>query len=290
MRIVFYTSGLNGIGRIALAISIGNALKRKEIKCKYTVVHSSLFGYLLGDIDQKRLPLENDLELSVEHYHKSLLYKTLTGLKPDIIIVDHMWFTVYNFIKTIRCKKIYITDGVYDSHFKIPLTGGELIFQKSHYDRVLAIEPFKCEFVNDMINPLIMHNRDEILTREKSLNVLNLDPGKKIALYAFSGHPGDYERYLDKYSYLEKEGFQIVHASIYKDSVFPLIDYFNAFDFIVSGAGYNQVWEIRYFKKNAIFEPTHQRFWDQSLRLKEYVRFHFDENGADQLVDMLMNM
>ncbi len=290
MRIVFYTSGLNGIGRIVFGISIGNALARKGIPCKYTILHHSRYGHLAGNFNQIQIPFENDRELSRERFEKSVLYKTLAKLKPDILIVDHMWFMVYNFIQSMPCKKIYLTDAVFDSHFKIPLPDGDMIFQHDHYDRVLAVEPFKSSVISEMINPLIMKNRDEILPREKALELLDLESDRKVALYAFSGHPGDYERFLDKYSYLEMEGFTVFHASISTNKIFPIIDYFNAFDFIVSGAGTNQVWEIRYFNKTAVFEKITQKFWDQSLRLKEYEGFAFDENGADQLVNIIMNM
>jgi hypothetical protein len=245
---------------------------------------------LAGDFHHIKIPLENEIELSKKNCHKSLLYKTLSKLKPDVLLVDHQWFMIYNFIEEVKCKKIYLTDAVYDSHFKIPLPEHDLIFNKEQYDRVLAIEPFMNNMHLEMINPLIVRNRDEIFARKKALELLDLDETKKTALYAFSGHPGDYERFIAKYSYLEKEGYQVVNASIYKENLFPLVDYFNAFDFIVSGAGYNQVWEINYFSKKAVFETTHQRFWDQSLRIKEYQKFHFEENGADQLVDIIMSL
>jgi hypothetical protein len=290
MRIVFYTSGITGAGRLIIGISIGNALERKNIKCKYTMVHTSPLAHLADDFHHIKIPLENETELSKKNCHKSLLFKTLTRLKPDILLIDHLWFTVYNFIEELKCKKIYLTDAVYDSHFKVPLPEGDLVFKKEHYRRVLGIEPFTSGIELEMINPLIIRNREEIFSRGKALKLLNLDGAEKTALYAFSGHPGDYERFIDKYSYLEKEGYQVVNASIYKDTIFPVVDYFNAFDFIVSGAGYNQVWEINYFKKKAVFETTPQRFWDQSLRVKEFEKHHFEENGADQLVDIIMNL
>lgn len=142
----------------------------------------------------------------------------------------------------------------------------------------------------EIINPLIMHNKDEIFSRERALNLLELEGTSKNALYAFSGHPGDFERYKKKYSFLENEGYNVFQASIYGDTIFPLIKYFNAFDMIICGAGYNQVWEAVFFNKKAYFETTPIRFSDQSLRIKESEKFNFTINGADQLVDIIMNL
>jgi hypothetical protein len=135
-----------------------------------------------------------------------------------------------------------------------------------------------------------MRNRDEIFPREKALSLLGLEGEKKTALYSISGHPEDYDRLLDKYSYLEKEGYEVIRSSTHRDAIFPAVDYFNAFDLVICGAGYNQVWEANFFRKKALFETTPLRFSEQSSRIRQSQGFHFDVNGADQLVDIIMNL
>jgi len=74
--------------------------------------------------------------------------------------------------------------------------------------------------------------------------------GRKNCLIAYNGHPGDFERVEKEYSYLEREGYSIVATTNYRENgIFPVIDYFNAFDLIVCGASYNAFWEVIYFKK-----------------------------------------
>jgi hypothetical protein len=289
MRIVYYTSGVTGAGRFVIGISIGNALKRKGIPCDYTIVHTSPVPHLAEEFHNIKIPIENEVELSARNYHKSILYKTLSKLKPDILIVNHTWFMIHAFIDEMGCKKMYISDHAYDRHFKVPLPEGELVFKKEQYDRVLAIEPFKSFMPMEMINPLVIRNRDEILSREQALDRLGIDGLRKVALYSFSGNPGDYEESLDKYAYLDSD-YDVVRLSLFGDHLFPIVDYYNAFDLIVCGAGYNNVWSAVFFNKKALFEATPRYYSDESLRVKYSENFRFDVNGADQLVDIIMKL
>ena len=63
-----------------------------------------------------------------------------------------------------------------------------------------------------------------------------------------------------------------------------------SFDLVVCGAGYNAFWEIIYFNKEAAFEPVPRRFEDQYRRVRECQEHYFDENGADQLVDLILGL
>jgi hypothetical protein len=289
MRIVYYTSGITGAGRLVIGIAIGNALNRKKVNCKYTLVHTSPAGHFADDFENIKIPLETTVELSPERCRSSILYKTLKKLKPDVMIVNHQWFTIYNFIDELPCRKIYISDQAYDAHFRVPLPGGDLVFNNGQYDRVLAIEPFTPPVPMERINPLIVRNRDEILDRETALERLNLDGSKKIALYNFSGKEGDYESHLKKYAYLDKE-YDVVRISLFGDTLFPVVDYYSAFDLIVCGGGYNNVWSSVYFQKQSLFEPTHLNFSDHAMRIENSQNFNFDINGADQLADIILSL
>ena len=289
MRIVFYTSGITGAGRLIFGISIGNSLERHRINCHYTIVHTSPLQHLADNFENIKIPLENENELSQKNFHKSILYKTLSKLKPDILIVNHTWFMIYNFIDQMKCKKLYLSDYVYDRHFKIPLYDKILSFKPEQYDRIIAIEPFTSSIAMDTNNPLLMRNRDEILSRDKALQQLGLDGSKKIALFAFSGKQDEYEKIINKYSDLENE-YTVIKASLFDDGLFPIVDYYNAFDFMVCSGGYNLVWDAVYFRKNAVFEPVQVNFCDQRVRIKNSRNYSFDVNGADQLVKDILSL
>ena len=59
---------------------------------------------------------------------------------------------------------------------------------------------------------------------------------------------------------------------------------------IISSATYNHYWEAKFFNKDAIFEVIPVSFCDHDRRLKECKNYEFKENGADQLVDILLNL
>ncbi len=292
MRVVFYTSGTTGSGRLVRGISIGNAIKRNGLDWDYTILSFSPFAHLADIFGQKHveIPPEDEHQLSSDNYSDSFLYKTLISLKPDILLVDLLWFSLHHFVKELNCKKVFLCHWVEEKFFTLPLRNESLYFKAKDYDRLLAIEPFQTRFPFDEINPLIIRNRDEILTREKAAKELNFEPDRKNCLYAFNGNPGDFEKNREKYSYLERESYGMVYTTNYRGGLFPVVDYFNAFDLLICGAGYNQFWEARYFDKDAIFENVPLRFSSTERRIQKYAKYSFKENGADQLVDIMMNM
>ncbi len=42
----------------------------------------------------------------------------------------------------------------------------------------------------------------------------------------------------------------------YEGGIFPVVNYFNAFDLIICGASYNSFWEAIYLKKKLYLYPT----------------------------------
>jgi len=292
MKILYYTSGITGSGRIVCGISIGTALRRKKIKAEYILLSSSPFGNLAKKSGFKhiRIPLENETDLSKENYKESYLYKTIKQINPDIIIDSLQWFSLSSFINSLTCKKIFICRQVADHFFTIPLKTGAISFRPEDYDEVIAIEPFSSKITMRHINPMVIRNRNEILPRDEALKKLGLSKKGKKCLFAFNGKPEEYNQIKKQYSYLEDIGYKVVYSTNYEGGLFPAVDYFNAFDLIICGAGYNAFWEVMYFNKEAIFVPIERRFESQRKRIEECSGYTFEENGADQLVDIILNL
>jgi hypothetical protein len=290
VRIVYYTSSTTGIGRLVTGMAIGNALSRKGVSCRYTILHSSPFGHLAENYDTRWVPVETEDDLAPGRWKHSILYKTFRKLKPDVLIVHHQWFMVHNFIQELPCKKVYLSDQAFDSHFKVPLPSGTMEFDSGSYDRVIAIEPFQSAMPMETVNPVILKNRDEILSRETAFKRLGHDGTKPVAFYGLSGRPEYFEKFRSKYAYLADQGYEILYSGTYQGGLFPVVDYFNAIDLLICGGGYNQVWEANYFRKKALFEILDVNFSDQAMRIRTSESLHFDVNGADQLVDIIMKM
>ncbi len=298
MRVVYYTSAKTGSGHIVLGLSVYNGLKRAGEDFSFSILTSAAFTDLAERIgvSVRRIPGENEHHLSRSNYKTSALYRTLLDLKPDVLIVDLSWFTLYQFIDELECKKIFLCRQIEDAAFIIPLPEGPLRFEPDHYDRVFAIEPFESSLKMERLNPLIIRNRDEILPREAALHALGggesekEKEGSKLCLFAFNGKPGEFEEKRKTYAYLEDEGYTIFYTSNFHGGLFPAVDYFNAVDLLICGAGYNAFWEAVYFKKDAIFVPVRRRFENQRLRVETCAEFEFTENGADQLAREIFSM
>lgn len=291
MKIVYYTTGVSGTGRIVRGIAIGNALKRAEIKCEYIILCAGGSAEIAGTFsDRIEIPLEDERVLSRRMYESSRLYQTLSELDPDVLIVDRLWFAPYHFIEGLRCKKIFLTIMVRDDFFQIDLPDGKIEFNASHYDHVLGIEPFNARIRMRTINPIIIRNRDEIMPREAAARLLGLSAEKRNCLIALNFEKGYLERLVEKYEYLGGDGYEIFNTTnIGGGGIFPIVDYFNAFDFVVCGTGYNQFWEVVYFDKEAVMEPLPLRFSDTIWRLENCQEHYFDKNGADQLAQIIIN-
>lgn len=289
MNVIYLTSGLTGAGRLVRGISIGNAIQRRALPWKYTIVSNSIFGRLadLSGISHIEIPKEHEYQLNKENYHTSVLCKILASLAPDVLIVDLVWFLLHHFIRELPYKKIFITHVVHDNFFYVLLPEGTIYFRPEDYDRALAIEPFRTSMPFDEINPIIVRNRDEIYSIDNALATLNLNAQSPKCLVTFNFHPTDPIMNMDKYSYLKKEGYEFIYTKDYPDGLFPAVDYYNAFDIVISAAGYSQFWEARFFNKKAFFEKRQTVFEDVDYRLKKCKKHSFTENGADQLVDII---
>lgn len=294
MKIVYYTSGITGSGRVVRGIAIANAFKRKKVPCTLTILHSSPYGFLAdGFADQVAIPLEDEHAHSKSSFESSDLYRALARLDPDVLIVDLVWFTLHNFIGDLRCKKIFLLTQIADPRFfTLKLSDGVLRFTPEHYDLSVQAEPLPVDIGARAVNPIILRNRNEILPRDRALAELGLDGNAAMnCLFAYNGEPGEYETIKEKYAHLEDAGYRMLYSTNYAGrGHFPIVDYFNAFDFIISGAGYNAFWEILYFDKEAAFEPMPRRFENQSWRVGNCQEHYFDENGADQLVDLVLGL
>jgi hypothetical protein len=293
LKIVYYTSGVSGSGRIIQGISIYNSLKRKNIQSEFIIISSSKVSYLCDyfKIQHTEIPTVQAQELSRKNYFYSVLFKTISELNPDILLIDRMWFTLYHFIEELNCKKIFLCGQVPDHFFSIILPNDKVTFNKNHYDKIFAIEPFISSIPMEKVNPIIIRNKQEIFDRNIALSKLNLNGERKVCLMSVNANPEQFDYLINKYSYFKNLDYDVINTSNMKGGgIFPVVDYFNAIDLIICGAGYNQFWEVIYFNKEAIFEPIKGVFGDQRIRVQNCQEYYFEENGADQLVDIIMNM
>jgi hypothetical protein len=293
VRVLYYTIGVIGSGSIVQGISIANALHRNGVPADYSILNSSPFIYLadrLG-IAHYEIPFENEDELSPDTYKDSSLFRMLMDIDPDVLIVDLNWFMLQNFIEDLHCKKIFLCRQLDDTAFTISFPEEPMVFDGTQYNLLIKTEPFESKIRMQEINPIVIRNRDEILSKDAALARLGVQAaGKPVCLYAYNGLPGEYQQKKKMYSYLEDEGYTMLYSTNYEGGLFPAVDYFNAVDLLICGAGYNAFWEAVYFEKEAVFIPFPRHNEDQWKRVDECQDCRFEQNGADQLVEIILGL
>ena len=70
VKVVFYTSGTTGSGRLVRGIAVGNAITRRGLAWEYTIVNSSPFARLADTFGQRHI------EIPPEHEDR---------LRPDVL-------------------------------------------------------------------------------------------------------------------------------------------------------------------------------------------------------------
>jgi hypothetical protein len=292
LTIVYYTSGISGSGRVVRGISIGNALRRAGKNAEFVILSSSPFAHLADKCGfaHREISTETEDQLSPNTYRHSELFHALIELEPDVLLIDLLWFPLYSFIHELPSKTVFLWQQLRPEFFSIDLPDDTIEFQSDQFDLVVAIEPCSGPGPAMKVNPMILRNHGEILPRAEALEALGLDDSSKNCLLAVNAHPGDFDRTRERYSYLASSGYRMVNTTNYRGGIFPVVDYFNAFDLVVCGASYNSFWEVIYFDKEAIFVPVRTQFVDSDRLIRDYRNYRFEENGADQLVKMIYDL
>ena len=292
MKVLYYTAGLAGFGRTVRGISIYNAFARKGLQAEYCLLSSSPLAPLVDrlKVPHAEIPLEDEQQLSEQSWPASKLFQFLSSYRSDILLVDLLWFPLHHFIRELPGKKVFLCRQIDARYFSIDSPAGRISFRPEDYDLLLATEPWEPPFPMRPINPIVIRNREEILSRPEALKRLKLPDGCPCCLFAFTGAAEDVAGVKQMFAYLGEEGYRMVYGSDYPEGLFPIVDYYRAFDYLICGAGYNAFWEAVYFQKEAFFIPRPRHFEDQFRRVAECQEQQFEQNGADQLVELLAGL
>ncbi len=292
MRVLFYTGGLSGSGHVTRGLTLVNAFRRSGAAADFSIlsVHTEYgrFAEAFG-VPIEQIPPEDETALGPDRYRDSALFRAIESSKPDVLVADIHWFALDSFLRDLPCKKVFLTRQIDPRTFRFRTPDRELVFRPEDWDLVLRSEPgFDLPFPSESVEPLVLRNRDEILPAEAARADLGLGPEDRACLFAFSGRTGEGAEAWKSFSYLEEEGWTVVRSDNREGGLFPAMDWYNAFDLVVCGAGYNQFWEARYLRKEAYFVPFPRRFEDQARRIALCSDYEFEENGADQVVRRIL--
>ncbi|MCX7024733.1 MAG: hypothetical protein NT080_08960 [Spirochaetes bacterium] len=292
MRVVYFTSGITASGHIVRGIAVGLGLRRSGLACDFTILHpASPFGELCSrmGLAHEAFEPEDESALLGKDHASSALYRAFMRLSPDVLVVDLHWAPLHAFIRELRCRKIFMCRQVHPRFFAFDLSTGPISFRPDDWDEIFAIEPWETPFPMRRIDPIVMRNPDEIPSREVAREKLGLPQTGNAFMLALNAHDGDFDAARKTYSYLEDEGWSSVYTTNYRDGLFPAVDWFNAVDLVVCGAGYNSFWESVFFGKETLYLPQNAVYEDAWLRLDGCLDYEFKENGADTLARIIVD-
>ena len=244
------------------------------------------FGVGIGTI-----PREDEATLAAGNFRDSATFAAIVSFKPDILIVDQFWMTIDTFVRELPGKKVLLTLQMDLSIFHIRTPQREFRFRSEDYDLLIRTEPgYETPFDSIEIQPMIIRNRDEIKSREAALAELGLSGAAQACLFSCSGEENQIAAIWKSFSYLQDEGWEVVRSQHRSGGLFPAIDWYDAFQLIICGAGYSAFWEARWMRKEAFFVPFKRRFEDQARRPALFSDYEFDTNGADELIKLIAGL
>lgn len=194
-RIVFFTFG-KGSGDLVVGISLALAFKRAGCDVEFTAVTNNEFASIAdGFCEHLAVPIEPHLFMVADR--KTRLYRTLRRLKPDLLIVYGSWVPVLPFLGEISGRKILLLRQVNKPFLRIEVPGRDPIpINAADYNFALSCEPSFLPPGFQPINPIVIRNRDEIMTRDDARRELGVPEGKKLAVIARNGYEGELEELL----------------------------------------------------------------------------------------------
>lgn len=198
-KVVYYTSGVSGLGRLVRGIAIGLGLRRQGVECEFVVASSSPHGDLVRrfGFEHTYVHQEPGTLHTRERYRESVLYPLLCRSDVRVLLVDMLWFPLRHMIEEIDCPKIFLCRQVDDRFWAIPAPEGTVRFDPSRHDRLFFIEPFASKLVGEPLNPIVIRHRSELMARGQARRALGIDRKKRICLVSCSGAATTRNRLLE---------------------------------------------------------------------------------------------
>ena len=275
-----------------VGISLALAFRRAGLNVSFSAVTNNQFPEIArGYIDV--IPVAPEPHLFLVADKKTQLWKALRKLRPDLLIVFGSWLPVYPLLPDLDCMKVLLMRQTNEPFLRARIgPGEELRINPENYDLALNCEPnFELPGF-EHIHPIVIRNRDEILSREEARNRLGVPGGRKLVVIARNGYEGELEDLLARHTGAGDgdEWHRVVTTNKDGGGIFPLADYAAAIDLLVSGGGYSTFYECRYFGIPAELEAFPRNAEDISWRLRTNADYTFDVNGADEFVEMVRHL
>ena len=284
----------SGAGHLFGGLSLWQAFKAIIPDLTYYLLTDSGFPVPIEDDSLEILRMNLEPQKFFSRDKDTMLYQYLEHLNPDVIIVDHIWLPVMPILESFNAKKIIYFRQVQPQWLQTPeLPDGSVkAFTPDDYDLVFNIEPgFELDHAQQ-VPPLIGVSSENVKSPDIIRRVLNVPDGKKLALAAHNGHPGELEQILTEAD-IDREEYHLVSLSNMKDEadqLFPLSHYLSGVDLAIGGCGYNFFYETRFYDLPAIYLPQFRDMEDQRWRLEANRKYSGPFDGADRIAMFIQSL
>lgn len=279
MNIAYVTAGTVGAGHLVRGLAIGRGLARAGFAGRYRMfgpplpfaVLAELPAYQPVSIASDRALLDPALALASE------LGRALFAFRPDLLLVDLFWAPLYWILPQLRCEA-WLLLRICPPHW---LAGPpSMPFRPTLFRRTFAIEPGGFAPDAEPLPPIVVANPEECRPPGALAEALGLPPGEELTVVAHAGLPGE----AAELATLAGPRFHTL-SLFAEPRIFPAAEFLGGADRIVSGAGYNAVWEAKWlgYAGQTTWHTFPRRIDDQGRRVEVAAGFQMEENGADIL-------
>jgi hypothetical protein len=240
----------------------------------------------------RTVPIESAELLDAKTASASAAAQTLIAYAPDVLLVDLFWAPLVHILPLLGCPAWLLLRKVPPVWFVGP---PGIPFPASAFARIIAIEPGGAERATETIDPLVVANPDEVRPPGALREALRVREGQPLEIVHQVGNPGELAALtaqagagartftLGREQETEDEGAG-------SDHFFPLCEWLQGADRIVSAAGYNSFWEAHWlgYAGRTTFVTLRRPIDDQAWRVRTCSGVVPARNGADVLARQLL--
>jgi hypothetical protein len=287
MHIAYVTGGTVGVGDLMHGVALRAAARRAGSSARITLVAPPLPFPALQQLDDHiTVEMRAQTLLDPATVEQTPLCQALQGLKADVVVVGHFWANVHFVLPKLAAKAVLLLRKAPPVWVLGP-PAAPFSSTRRHYERVFEIEPVGFGEHFESLPPLVVANRDELLSRAEARRVLTGedDDGTLLRLVFQAGRAGEAAALVG-----EARGSRtVVHDLHSGDAPWPMAPLLDGADEIVTGAGYNAWWETQWLGQahKTRWVPFARSIDDQAWRMALPTTTMTD-NGADALLRLLL--
>lgn len=264
-RIAYFTAGTVGAGHLVRGVALGRALQRCGHE-QYRIFSPPSPFARVAEPWLEPVPIETDLLRNRASADDSAIARALKAYAPDRLVIDLFWVPLA--LVQLPCPAWLLLRSVPPAWLVGPR---EARFDAGRYERVFAIEPAPGLERFLPLDPVVVCQPSEAVSREALVSWVGADTHAPLRIIARAGLPDDQGLLMERAHALDPSATWHTLDLSRSDAPFPAAAWLASMqtgDHLVAGAGYNLYWEARAmgFDVHTTFVPLPRKLDDQAMR------------------------